>query len=539
MKKRLFLWIMGIGCLCCTSSLMAQDYNDANELAQRLRTLANNSNATLESIATTEGGKDIWMLTLGMGDLDNKPAMAVVGGVDGAHLLGVELATRFAEDIINNRPELLENSTYYVFPNMSPDATAQYFASLKYQRSGNARQTDDDRDGNLNEDPLEDLNGDGMITMMRVEDATGDWITHPADDRIMIKADKSKGEKGKYKIFSEGSDNDKDGLFNEDGEGGIHFRKNFTYQYPYFVPGSGEHSVSEKENRAMLDILYTKWNVYGVFTFGPGNNLSSPWKFNRAGASKRVVTSILNGDAKLNKSISDVYNAELKLKGAPASAQQGGDFLQWAYFHFGKLSLGTPGWWVPTVKGDSTMTANKDKNKEVNFLRWAAQENLNNYFVDWTTVDHPDFPGMKVEVGGIAPFRMINPPFNMIDKAADQHNDFIAEVSGMQADVKILNLKSESVGKGMTRITADVYNAGTLPTHTEMGGRSRWLRPVRVELKLSDGQEVISGRRISTIRSLNGDGSQQYSWLVKGKGSVDIEAGAPHAGIDKATVQLK
>jgi Zinc carboxypeptidase len=539
MKKRMFLWVLGMGCFFGITSLQAQDYNNADQLAQRLRTLAGNASATLESIAKTEGGKDIWMLTLGTGDLDNKPAMAVVGGVDGSHLLGVELATRFAEDIINNKSELLNNSTYYVFPNMSPDATAQYFASLKYQRSGNARQTDDDRDGNLNEDPLEDLNGDGMITMIRVEDATGDWVMHPADDRIMIKADKSKGEKGMYKMYSEGTDNDKDGAFNEDGEGGIHFRKNFTYQYPYFVPGSGEHSVSEKENRAMLDILYTKWNLYSVFTFGPGNNLSSPWKFNRGGASKRVVTSILNGDAKLNKSVSDAYNDGLKLKGAPASGQQDGDFLQWAYFHFGKLSLGTPGWWVPTVKGDSTMTANKDKNKEVNFLRWAAQENLNNYFVDWTTVDHPDFPGMKVEVGGVAPYKMTNPPFGLIDDVADQHNDFIAELSAMQADVRLLNLKSESVGKGMTRITVDVYNAGTLPTHTEMGGRSRWLRPIRVEVKLSSGQEVISGRRISTIRSLSGDGSQQFSWLVKGKGSVDIEAGAPHAGIDKATVKLK
>ena len=109
----------------------------------------------------------------------------------------------------------------------------------------------------------------------------------------------------------------------------------------------------------------------------------------------------------------------------------------------------------------------------------------------------------------------------------------------MQADVKLVNLKSEAVGKGMTRITVDVYNAGTLPTHTQMGTRSRWLRPIIVELKLGKDQEAISGRKIMTINNLDGDGSQQFTWLVKGKGSVQIEAGAPHAGVDNVTVNLK
>jgi len=30
-------------------------------------------------------------------------------------------------------------------------------------------------------------------------------------------------------------------------------------------------------------------------------------------------------------------------------------------------------------------------------------------------VSHPDFPNQKVEVGGITPYKMINPPYNMVD----------------------------------------------------------------------------------------------------------------------------
>ena len=540
--KRLYLLRLGLCVLglTLTLSVWSQDYNNASQLAQRLRSLANSSSAAnLKSLTKTLGGKDIWMLTLGTGDVENKPAIAVVGGVEGQHLLGVEMAMRFAEDIVNNHQSVLDKTTFYVFPNMSPDATEEYFATLKYGRSGNAKDTDDDRDGQMNEDPFEDLNGDGMITMMRVLDETGDWITHPADDRVMIKADRSKGEKGKYHLFTEGQDNDKDGKFNEDGAGGIHFNKSLTFAYDYFKPGVGEHPVSELENRALLDELYTHWNIYAFVTFGPGNNLSSAWRYNRAGATKRVVTSVLRRDESVNKLVSGKYNKIVGTKDAPPSVEPGGNFNQWAYFHFGRLSFSTPGWWAPMVKGDSTMKKNSDKNREVNYLRWAEQEGLSNYFVNWTEVNHPDFPGKTVEVGGIAPYNMLNPPISMIDDLSDKHNEFIRELASLQSSLEMVNLQTESVGKDMTRITVDLYNGGTLPTHSQMGTRSRWLRRIKVTMTLGNGQQVISGRPIQMINSIGGDSSQQLTWLIKGKGSVSITAEAPHTGSTSTTVNLK
>lgn len=528
-----FLSFMALG-------LWAQDYPTLQQQTQRLQSLASGNNSvTLESLTKTEGGKDIWMLSIGTGDLDNKPAMAIVGGVEGSHLLGVEMAIRFAESLVADHSDALENTTFYIFPNMSPDAYEQYFAAVKYERSGNAKATDDDRDGRLNEDPFDDLDGNGMITMMRVEDVTGDWVMHPADSRVMIKANRAKGEKGAYHYFTEGKDNDMDGAFNEDDEGGIHFNKSLTYNFPYFTPGAGEHPVSELENRALLDLLYTKFNIYGIFTFGPGNNLSSPWKYNRAGASKRVVTSILRNDEGINKLASGAYNKTVGLKDAPGSGAQGGDFFQWAYFHFGRLSFGTPGWWAPMVENADGQEPNKDKNREVNFLRWAEQEGLSNYFVDWTEIEHPDFPGKKVEVGGIAPFAMMNPPVSMIDEVATKHNSFILELASLQADVQLVNLQTEEVGKGLTRVTLDLYNPGTLPTHSQMGERSKWMRRIKVELSLGNGQEIISGKKITMISSIKGDEAQQLTWLIQGKGSLQISAGAAHAGNDEITVNLK
>jgi hypothetical protein len=532
-----FLLVMIIGFTALQISAQT-DYNNYARLTQKIKNLqsANSSNSKLEELTTTIGGYKIWALTLSKGDSKNKPAIAIVSGVDGAHILGPEMAVNIAENILKNHADVLEKTTFYIFPNMSPNATENYFSPLKHYENGNDKNTDDDRDGETNEDPFEDLNNDGLITMMRIEDITGDYIKLKEDERILVKADKNEGETGKYKMLSEGIDNDKDGKFNEDGKGGILFNKNFSYDYQYFKPGVGEHPISEKENRALLDFLYEQWNIFAIVTLGPENNLSNPLKYSASGAKMRIVSSILKEDADLNKFLSEKYNKITNTKDAPTSNGNGGDFFQWSYFHFGKLALSTPGWWVPQVK-DSTNKGSK--NEFVNYLKWAEKENITDVFVDWKQVNHPDFPNKKVEVGGIAPYKMINPPFAMVEEISKKHTDFILELAKMQPNITLQNVTSEAVGNGLTRISVDVHNSGLLPTHTEMGKRSRWLRKIKVAVTLNKNQQIISGREITLVDSIDGDSSQKFSWLIKGNGSVSIEAGTSHTGSDSITIKLK
>ena len=526
-------------CLVSVKTFAQSDYRTNNELTNALKQIKSKhtANVKLQSLTKTVGGHDIWALTLFKGKPENNPAIAIVGGVDGSLLLSRDMAVNIAENILNNYKEILDNTTFYIFPNMSPNASEQYFSKLKYHKLGNAKKTDDDRDGRINEDSFEDLNNDGLITMIRVEDVTGDYIKLKEDERIMSKANAKEGELGTYKVFSEGIDNDKDGNYNEDGEGGVHFNKNLTYNYPYFKSGAGEHSVSEKEHRALLDFLYEQWNIYAILTLGPTNNLSNPLKYNAANAKKRVVTSILKDDEALNKFLSEKYSKITDSKGAPPAKGKGGDFFEWSYFHFGKLAMSTPGWWAPKFKGDSIVKAKK--NYKANFLQWAEQEGLSNYFVDWKEVSHPDFPNKKVEVGGIAPFVMTNPPYSMVDEISKKHTDFVVEVTKMQPNISIENVTTEKVDNGLTRVTLNIHNKGLLPTHTEMGKRSRWLRRIKVDLKLNNNQEVISGRKVQLINSIDGDSSKELTWLIKGKGSLTIQAGASHTGTDSTTINLK
>lgn len=542
MTKTLFFILM-ISAFCL--SIHSQNnYPTSQEISQRLKTLGNSKFVTLNSLTKTDGNQDIWVLKIGTGNLDNKPAIAIVGGAEGFHVLSVELAIQFAERLVNNHAEQLEHTTFYVFPNMSPDAYNQYHNALKYERRGNAVALDHDRDGNKNEDTYDDLNRDGFITQIRVESALGDYKTHPDDNRLLVKANRAKGEAGSYLVYSEGIDNDKDGHFNEDLDEGYAFNKNFTYKFPVFQPLAGDFPVSQKETRALVDYLFNQWNIFAFVTFSPANNLSEPLKFNESEAKKRVLTSMLKNDVTTNKMVSDVYNKTISQKAFQQDNQgTDGDFFQWAYFHFGRLSFSTPGWWVPEVKPENTeedkpkTTEKPVVTKESNFLAWAKKEGLNDVFVEWTSVTHPDFPSQNVEVGGIKPFVMHNPPFKLVDSIALQHTNFILKLADMQPKLEFHNVKVEKLSGGLSRITADLFNNSPLPTHSELGEKSRWLRKIRIDIT-KDKKEVLAGNTINLINKLDAFETKTLSWIVKGSGSVEIKAGAAHASFATLNVKL-
>lgn len=526
----------------------AQSYSNYSQQTARINALSKTypQLAKVRSLTKTAGGKDIWQITIGSGNADSKPAIAIVGGAEGHYILGTELAIGFAENLLSGSGSdsikaLLNKTTFYIFPNMSPDAMEQYFAALKYERQGNATSTDDDRDGKTNEDGVDDLDGNGKITWVRIESPVGDYRLHPDDPRVMIKADPAKGEKGKYILIPEGTDNDKDGTFNEDGEGGVWFNKNLTYKHPSFTAGAGEFAASEAETRALLDYLFEQFNIYAVVSFGTNNNLSTPITYNPAAANAPILSGWLEPDTKVNAMVSDLYNKSVNMKDAPKSGgSTGGDFFSWTYFHYGRYSFSTPGWWVPKAKPDTTKKekAFSVEDASANYLRWAAQEGVTGNFTEWKEIQHPDFPGQKAEVGGIDPFVLFIPPYKLVNDLVKKNSAFLVKLASHQPEIDIVNIKTEKVSGGLTRITLDVINKGALASHTKLGERSYWVKRINVKLNTSGNQSVLSGRKIQLLNALEGYGSQKMSWLIKGSGKLSIEAGSPSTGTKTIDVTL-
>ncbi|MCE2707182.1 MAG: M14 family metallopeptidase [Bacteroidota bacterium] len=519
--KKYFLLGLFLGGFLCASAFAQSDYPTLSQVSQRIQKLSSHPSVELKTLSKTAGGKEIYALKIGTGAKDQKPAIAVVGGVEGYHVLSVELALQFAEKLVGEHAMALESTTFYVFPNMSPDAYAQYHAALKYERRGNAVSVDHDRDGQAGENGYSDLNGDGLITWMRVADPLGEWIPSKEDPRVMVKADRSKGEAGKYLVFKESVDSDKDGKFAEDLSEGIAFNKSLPYKFPVFEPLAGDVAVSQVESRALLDYLYEQWNIFAFVTFSPANNLSTPLKYAAAEARKRVVTSILEKDQATQAMVSEVYAKTIPAK-AFQQTNQGtdGDFFQWAYFHFARFSFSTPGYWTPEYKGKT--------HSEANFLAWSDSLNWN-AFVPWTEISHPDFPKSEVEVGGIKPFSLVTPPYQQVEGIAQSHVDFILKLAGMQPKLEFHHLTTEKLGNGLTRITVDLFNNSPLPTHSEMGIRSRWLKKLRIDLKVSS-EQLVAGEAVQLLPALGAFEKASLSWIVRSKAPIELKAGAPHAG---------
>ncbi len=518
------------------------EYPDHEKMRERLEKLAGAQPelSRLTTLAQSAGGKPVHLLTIGAGDTQNRPALAIVGGVSGDHLLGSELALQFAEILLAKSGEaqirqLLDSVTFYVFPDMSPDARSQYFADLQYERLYNNNIIIRDRTADPDKPPFIDLNGDGMITMMRIKDPAGSWITHPDDERVMVKARSEKGERGEYRLYREGLRADRHGRVHDDDVRGVVFDRNFTFQYPAFQPGAGPHAVSETETRAIADFLFDAKNVYAVITLGDANNLSEPLKYNEQAASARIHTGWKRNDIAINEMISQLYRKHLGDDLPKASQAGNGDFFQWAYYHYGRFSFSTPGWTLPETETD---TPDPYNSKELRFLRWAESNEITDVVVPWTEVAHPDFPDQPVEIGGIVPFAMKNPPYAMVADLARKHTDFILDVAALRPVIDIVRLEKETLGRDLHRVTAHIMNKGSFPTASQTGEILRWKQKTVIRTTLEDGQQMVSGKPVEVLGAIEGRSAVTRSWLIHGRGNVRIVVGAESSGFSEKNISL-
>jgi hypothetical protein len=543
-KKILFLFV-----LCFGITHAQNGYLNYQNLTKNLKALDAKSNyCTVKSIGKSSGGKEIWLVTLSESTAP-KPALLITAGLDGKSRTGTQIALKMIENLLNSDKlsKILEEKTIYFVPSVNPDAIDAAVANIKMEKRGNDTETDDDRDGRIGEDPFEDLNKDGLITQIRVEDITGSYIESPEDSRVLIKADPVKNQVGKYILISEGIDNDKDGMFNEDFSEGVNIDKNFTYDYPVFEKGAGVYVASESETRALLDFLYLNQNIYGVLTFGMHNNLSETPKYDSKLTGSRIIKGWLEKDIKVAEQVSKLYTQKAAIKDGPKMPMTKGNFAQTAYFHAGRFSFSTPGWWIPKVEVkkdslDSKLEKPKDKeevNSEVSFLKWADSQNIKSVFVNWSVIKHPDFPNQKVEVGGFVPYILNNPPVNFLEEAAAKHVFFVEELLAAMPKIEINVPEVKKVNENLYRVTIKIANKGLLPTYTEIGDKIRFVSKMKTEILLQKNQSMVSGRKYFIRNSMQAGESDEYSWLIMGTGKVTITAGCATAGFKEVTVDLK
>ncbi|HEX5669630.1 MAG TPA: M14 family metallopeptidase, partial [Chitinophagaceae bacterium] len=251
-------------------------YNDHAGITEILKKIekAYPGLAKLQSIGKSYKGRDIWCITItdfSKGDADKKPGMYIDGNIHSNEVQGAEFSLYTAwyltESFADTKfiQQLLADKVFYIVPTINPDGRDSYFHEPNTgssPRSG-VIPIDNDRDGAIDEDGYDDLDGDNEILIMRRKNPNGRYRLDPADPRRMVVV--GSDDKGEYEILGlEGKDNDGDGVVNEDG---------YTFQYDpnrdwgwgwqpnYIQNGAYKYPFSLPETRAVMEFVMKHPNI--------------------------------------------------------------------------------------------------------------------------------------------------------------------------------------------------------------------------------------------------------------------------------------
>lgn len=523
-------------------------------------------------------GRDIWQITITnktTGKDTDKPAMFLEGNRHSGEVTAGESALYFVWYVLTQYgkdPEitrLVDTKALYVRVKNNPDGAELYLNTAQSNRS-TVRPHDGDRDGLLDEDPAEDLDGDGFCYRMRkkVEEGKGEYILHPDDKsgRLM----KRKGEgKGNYKIYSEGIDNDLDEKYNEDGIGGLDLHRNYPENWrpePGFDStgrgwtqrGAGAYPLSENETRSVVVFLLQHPNV----SIGQSMDTTVPMHL-RPPSTSRSDESMFEEDLKLyryfdeqGKRITgypyagDVYWDFAGLRGLWTEEEEQeerkgrplfGHSPDFGYFYYGAIWYGDELW----CSGRVVDYDQDGKISDLEILRWNDEALDGQGFKNWEKFDHPQLG--EVEIGGFNPkFFQQNPPPEFLEEWVRNQAMFNLFLAKSLPQVKILSVSIEPLEKEKDsyEIIALFANEGYLPTALEMAKRVKIVKPDFAEISLpEEGVELVEGKMKVELGYLKSKEKKEVRWKVKLTDKEEIETEvAVHStrgGVQKKKIQIK
>ena len=536
--------------------------------------------ATLESIAQSWQGRDVWCMTLtnqATGPDTGKPAFYI-----DAHIHAEEVATSHTAlytiwYVLTNYGSdplvtwLLDNLALYVLPRVNPDG-AEISLMTAHHWCGNGRY----RPGEEQTRGLcqHDINGDGLIVQMRIEDPAGEWKVSPDDPRLMVQRDPGDvGQGPYYRLYREGEirgawdgvtieiEKPRDGNLNRNYPAG--WRPEFR-QY-----GAGDYPLSEPEALATARFILDHPNITGMQCYHTHGGV-------------HLRPSLVAPDSTLPRFDIDLYDTigqmGTALTGYPVISvyeeftpnpdqPRVGSFMQWSYDEFGIITFSTEPWNPELAAGFAEpakyQVRARSTEDEIKLLEYNDQHLGGRGFIPWTPFDHPQLG--PVEIGGwthMYTFR--NPPPASL-ASSDEARQFLADTihtnclftlkhAACAPLVRIENVAVAVLGPDLFKVSAVVANHGYLPTHLSQRALAHGTAK-GVEVSL-EGAEVLMGAPTQDIGHLAGRDERKapwspwmrqwnqtrkpVEWLVRGESGtpITLAAGAERAGSHRQEVTL-
>ena len=499
-------------------------------------------------------GRPILQLTLTnekTGKATDKPAAYFEGGRHSGEVTGSESVLWLAQHLLTGYgtdpaiTALLDTKAIHLRPQNNPDGSTLYLNTAQANRSS-VRPHDSDRDGLLDEDPPEDLDGDGVIYTMRWRPGEGErdranYVTDERDPsgRLMKRVPDGEGE---WLTASEGVDSDGDGRINEDGIGGLDLHRNYPENWRpepgrdatgrgNTQNGAGAYPLSEPETRLTVIWLLEHPHVSVVNSMDtrvpmhlrpPSTSYSKDRmypedlafyeKFDAIG--KEITGYPWAGD------VYDVYNTRTPVNewtGEPNRPSplfgHGPDF---GYFYYGSIWYGDELWNGGRMKdydGDG-------KIDDVDVLAWDDEANDGAGFREWTPFHHPTLG--DVEIGGFDPkFFSQNPPAHELERWVRNQALFnlaMAEWLPQIADVRAEVRQTDTRGDSTTyRVRVQWTNGGKLPTALRQAQLVKVVEPDRVELQFD--RELTRGKEpaVSIVTPATRNKTIEAGWTDPGE----------------------
>lgn len=494
----------------------------------------------LESICVTEENRNVYAMTITnkkTGAALDKPAFhidgnthagEVTGSMAAMHAIDV-LLTGYGEDKVITK--ILDRMTIYVVPRISPDGAETYLTTPYSIRSVN--RVHNPENGGIRS---EDLDGDGVIRMMRIPTPYGAWKKDKDDSSIMAKRDPGDADGDFYDIYVEGNFEAFDGdenLKEKKEDWSLDFNRN--YPYGWFPEnrqaGAGKYPLSNPETKAMADWIIEHPNIGGVSTnhTSGGIILYPPGTRPSTAVSEKDINQFIEianmGKEELGYEPLNIYDSFI----ADPTNYDSGAFDDWCYQSQGIVAYTVELWdlakrvGVPLVWNARNKESAQDELKRfVACMKW-VKENAPEYYEDWKPFHHETFG--DIEIGGFNfKFSQQNPPESFLNGVLEQMTRFMIRFAQSMPRLTIDTLTSEKVSDDIYKVTAIVGNLGYLPTNLTEEAKNLNISK-EVEVTISGGK-VISGLEKTKIGNLEGYGSTSTGTNFYGNISTDYNAKA-------------
>ena len=120
-----------------------------------------------------------------------------------------------------------------------------------------------------------------------------------------------------------------------------------------------------------------------------------------------------------------------------------------------------------------------------------------------------------VEIGGWVPGFKAMPPTELVPEIAGKHVAWIIDLVEMQPRLAMRGPVNEPLGQGVDRIRFAIRNAGSLPTRTTHGVRTRANSPTIVWLKGVPDDRIMEGQPLVQIDRLQPGEERILEWVVR------------------------